>query len=56
MVKKGYSYIYPRSELDTVVLSIKKLKADKKTIYLNNDHGMLENGLYLLKKLKMTGF
>jgi uncharacterized protein YecE (DUF72 family) len=51
--KKWYSYIYSQSELDTVASSIKKLKADKKAIYLNNDHGMLKNGLYLLKKLKI---
>jgi uncharacterized protein YecE (DUF72 family) len=51
--KKWYSYIYSQSELDTVASSIKKLKADKNAIYLNNDHGMLENGLYLLKKLKI---
>jgi hypothetical protein len=30
-------------------LSVRAYKADKKAIYLNNDHGMLENGLYLLK-------
>ena len=51
--KRWYSYIYSQSELDTVVLSIKRLKADKKAIYLNNDHGMLENGLYLLKEFKI---
>ena len=50
--KKWYSYIYSNTELDTMISSIKKLKADRKAIYLNNDHGMLENGLYLLEKLK----
>ena len=47
--KEWYRYIYSQTELDTILTSIKKLKADKKAIYLNNDHGMLENGLYLLK-------
>jgi uncharacterized protein YecE (DUF72 family) len=47
--KEWYRYIYSQTELDTILASIKKVKADKKAIYLNNDHGMLENGLYLLK-------
>lgn len=50
--KKWYSHIYSQTELDTMISSIKKLNAYKKAIYLNNDHGMLENGLYLLKHLK----
>ena len=50
--KKWYSYIYFRAELDTMISSVKKLNANKKAIYLNNDHGMLKNGLYLLEKLK----
>lgn len=50
--KEWYQYIYSKSELDEVYTSIRKLNADKKAIYLNNDHGMLENGLYLLKKIK----
>jgi len=49
--KKWYQYIYSKTELDTILTTIKELNADKKAIYLNNDHGMLENGLYLLKKL-----
>jgi uncharacterized protein YecE (DUF72 family) len=50
--KEWYRYIYSQAELNTMISSIKKLKAYKKAIYLNNDHGMLENGLYLLKHLK----
>jgi uncharacterized protein YecE (DUF72 family) len=50
--KKWYSYIYSQAELNTMISSIKKLNAYKKAIYLNNDHGMLENGLYLLNHLK----
>lgn len=49
--KEWYRYIYSQTELDTLISSIKKLKAYKKVIYLNNDHGMLENGLYLLKHI-----
>ncbi len=40
--KEWYQYIYSKSELDEIYTSIRKLNADKKTIYLNNDHGMLE--------------
>jgi uncharacterized protein YecE (DUF72 family) len=47
--KEWYRYIYSQTELDTILTSIKKANADKKAIYLNNNHGMLENGLYLLK-------
>jgi uncharacterized protein YecE (DUF72 family) len=47
--KEWYNYIYSEKELDNILSMIKKLKADKKMIYLNNDHGMLQNGLYLLK-------
>jgi uncharacterized protein YecE (DUF72 family) len=50
--KEWYQYIYSKRELDEIYTSITKLNADKKAIYLNNDHGMLENGIYLLKKLK----
>ena len=49
--KDWYNYIYSEKELDKILLEIKKLKANKKVIYLNNDHGMLENGLYLLKHI-----
>jgi uncharacterized protein YecE (DUF72 family) len=49
--KEWYRYIYSQTELDTIISSIKKLNAYKKAIYLNNDHGMLENGLYLLKHI-----
>ena len=51
--KEWYRYIYSKTELDTVLTSIKKANADKKAIYLNNNHGMLENGLYLLKNVNL---
>jgi len=46
--KEWYNYIYSEKELDNILSRFKKLKADKKMIYLNNDHGMLQNGRYLL--------
>lgn len=47
--KEWYNYIYSEKELDNILSRFKKLKADKKMIYLDNDHGMLQNGRYLLK-------
>ena len=48
--KEWYRYIYSRMELDEILTSVVNLNAEKKAIYLNNDHGMLQNGLYLLKQ------
>ena len=49
--KEWYSYLYSEKELDKILTKVKKLKAKKKVIYLNNDHGMLKNGLYLLQRI-----
>ena len=49
MATRNGNYVYSQTELDTLLSSIKKLNVKKKTVYLNNDHGMLRNGLYLLK-------
>ena len=48
--KEWYRYVYSEAELDVILSSVKNLNAGKKAIYLNNDHGMLQNGLYLLKQ------
>ena len=48
--KEWYRYVYSEEELDVILSSVKNLNAGKKAIYLNNDHGMLQNGLYLLKQ------
>jgi hypothetical protein len=40
-----------KKKLDDMLEEIKRLNADKSAIYLNNDHGMLRNGLHLLKKM-----
>jgi uncharacterized protein YecE (DUF72 family) len=47
--KEWYNYVYCEEELQNILSKIKKLKANKKVIYLNNDHGMLKNGQYFLK-------
>ena len=49
---KWYNSIYSENELDNILAKVKTLNAQKSAIYLNNDHGMLKNGLYLLKNLK----
>lgn len=48
---KWYNSIYSEKKLDDTLKEIKRLNADKSAIYLNNDHGMLRNGLHLLKKM-----
>jgi uncharacterized protein YecE (DUF72 family) len=48
---KWYSSIYSEKELDDTLEKIKKRNVDKSAIYLNNDHGMLMNGLYLLENI-----
>jgi len=46
---RWYNYVYSKRELNRIVTEVKNLNASRKVIYLNNDHGMLENGTYLLK-------
>jgi uncharacterized protein YecE (DUF72 family) len=47
--KEWYNYVYSEKELHKILSRMKKLRAKKKVIYLNNDHGMLRNGIYLLE-------
>jgi uncharacterized protein YecE (DUF72 family) len=51
---KWYSSVYSEKELDNKLQQIKKVNADKKAMFLNNDHGMLRNGLYLLNKIGLV--
>jgi uncharacterized protein YecE (DUF72 family) len=46
-----YNYLYSEKELNKILKKIKKVKTKRKAIYLNNDHGMLKNGHYLLNNL-----
>lgn len=48
--KQWYQYIYSKAELDSILTSVRGLKAGRKAIYFNNNHGMLENGLYAIRK------
>lgn len=46
-----YNYFYSEEELNKILTRIKRAKTERKAIYLNNDHGMLQNGLYLLNHI-----
>jgi uncharacterized protein YecE (DUF72 family) len=47
--KTWYNYLYPEERLKEIVSDMTSIEAQKKAIYLNNDHGMLVNGLFLMK-------
>lgn len=47
-----YADIYSEKQLDKLLQQIKKAEVSRKAIYLNNDHGMLSNGMYLLNKIQ----
>lgn len=47
-----YNYEYNKKELDDILERTRRLRPRKCYIYLNNDTGMLSNGLYLLRKVK----
>jgi uncharacterized protein YecE (DUF72 family) len=47
--KTWYNYLYPEERLKEIVSDMITTGAQKKAIYLNNDHGMLTNGLFLMK-------
>jgi uncharacterized protein YecE (DUF72 family) len=47
--KSWYNYLYPEERLKEIVSDMIAMGAQKKAIYLNNDHGMLPNGLFLMK-------
>ena len=43
-----YNYLYPEQRLREIASQMAVIRAEKKAIYLNNDHGMLQNGLFLM--------
>ncbi len=47
--RKSLTSCYCRSR------KIKKAEVSKKAIFLNNDHGMLSNGMYLLNEIQKNG-
>ncbi len=50
-----YNYLYPEQKLKEIVADIMSMEAQKKAIYLNNDHGMLLNGLFIMKCIRSGG-
>jgi uncharacterized protein YecE (DUF72 family) len=48
--KSWYSSVYTENELSKIWKRVVGLGAEKKYIFLNNDHGMLPNGKYLMAK------
>ncbi len=46
--KSWYNYMYSEKELKRIITRIEKKRANHKAVYLNNDHGMLPNGKYLI--------
>ena len=50
--ERWYSYIYSDRELLHLVKRLNEASASKKYMYLNNDHGMLENGKFLMKLVR----
>lgn len=49
--KSWYNYMYSEKELKGIINKLKKKHANNKAVYLNNDHGMLPNGKYLMDHL-----
>jgi uncharacterized protein YecE (DUF72 family) len=47
--KTWYNYLYPEEKLKEIVSDMLSIGAQKKAVYLNNDHGMLDNGLFFMK-------
>ena len=46
--KSWYSSVYAEAELDEIWERLDTLEAKQKYVFLNNDHGMLPNGKYLM--------
>jgi uncharacterized protein YecE (DUF72 family) len=49
--KTWYSWIYTEEELKEIVVEIRAANAARKYVFLNNDHGMLPNGNFLMREL-----
>lgn len=49
--KSWYNYLYSEKELKNIVKRLQKISESKKSIFLNNDHGMLPNGKFLMEKM-----
>jgi uncharacterized protein YecE (DUF72 family) len=50
--EQWYSSIYTEEQLKGIVKEILEIDAKKKYIFLNNDHGMIPNGKFLMEALE----
>lgn len=46
-----YNYLYSEKELKNIIKRLQKISESKKSIFLNNDHGMLPNGKFLMENM-----
>lgn len=49
--KSWYNYTYSEKELKNFIMRLQKKPGSLKAVYLNNDHGMLPNGKFLIQHL-----
>ena len=52
--KSWYNYLYSEKELLNIINKMQKMPGIKKAIYLNNDHGMLPNGKFLMDQISRS--
>ena len=52
--KSWYNYLYSEKELLNIINKMQKMPGIKKAIYLNNDHGMLPNGKFLMDQINRS--
>lgn len=51
--EEWYSSVYTEQELKGITKKVLELEANKKYIFLNNDHGMIPNAKFLMQVLKV---
>lgn len=49
--KSWYNYTYSKKELRNIIMRLQKKPSSLKAVYLNNDHGMLPNGKFLIRQI-----
>jgi uncharacterized protein YecE (DUF72 family) len=49
--KSWYNYTYSEKELRNIIMRLQEKPGSLKAVYLNNDHGMLPNGKFLVQEI-----
>lgn len=49
--RNWYNYVYSKKELKNFIKNLQNISGSRKAVYLNNDHGMLPNGKFLIEKM-----